>query len=107
VVASCYLGLFLVLAAYTAFGLFASALSESQVLAGVLSFVGLLGFYLVGMLFKAGPLGLAADALSIRAHSEDFTRGVIALNDVAYFVLFVVFFLHLTAQALDARRWRA
>jgi ABC-2 type transport system permease protein len=106
VVVSCYLGLLFVIISYTAFGLFASALSDSQVIAGVLSFVGLLVFYMVGTIFDAGRLGLIGGALSIRQHSENFTKGVISLVDVSFFLLFSFFFLFLTAQILDARRWR-
>ena len=92
--------------AYTAFGLFASALAESQIAAAVLSFVGLLLFQMVGWLFKAGDMGSIASALSIHQHSEQFTRGIIASTDVAFFLLFTIFFLFLTAQVLDSRRWR-
>ena len=107
VVVACYLGLFLLIISYTAFGTFASALSDSQIVAGVLSFVGLLVFYMVGMLFKAGFLGLVGAAFSLKQHSENFTKGIISLSDVTFFVLFSAFFLYVTAQILDARRWRA
>ena len=50
---------------------------------------------------------MVATALSIHHHSDGFTKGVIELTDVVYFILFVVFFLFLSAQVLDARRWRA
>ena len=107
VVASCYIGMFLILAAYTAFGVLASTLAESQIAAVVLGFVGLLVFQMTGWLFKSGHLGVVAAALSIRQHSENFTRGIVAASDVAYFVLFTFFSLYLAAQVLDRRRWRA
>ncbi|MBN1867954.1 ABC transporter permease subunit [Candidatus Sumerlaeota bacterium] len=107
VVWSCYLGLALIVAAYAAFGLFASALTESQIAAAVISFVGLLVFQMIGYLFKAGTLGLAAGALSIGSHSDNFTQGLVSLSDVVYFVVFSIFFLFLAAQILDSRRWRA
>ena len=107
VIWSCYLGLALIITAYTSFGLFASALTESQIAAAVISFTGLLLFQMIGYLFKAGAAGTIAGALSIMRHSENFTKGIISLSDVAFFVLFSVFFLFLTAQILDSRRWRA
>jgi ABC-2 type transport system permease protein len=91
----------------TAFGLFASSLTESQIASAVLSFAGLLLFQMVGWLFKSGTLGAVAAGLSIYQHSDSFTRGVVVLNDVLFFILFTIFFLFLTAQSLDARRWRA
>lgn len=107
VVLSCYLGLLLILAAYTAFGLFASSLTDSQIAAGVIAFAGLLIFQMIGWLFKAGALGSIAAAVSVHHHSERFTRGVIDLSDVAYFILFAFAFVFLSMQVLDARRWRA
>jgi ABC-2 type transport system permease protein len=107
VVLSCFLGLFLIVLAYTAFGLFASSLTESQIASAVLSFAGLLLFQMVGWFFKTGLLGAVATRLSIYQHSDSFTRGVVASNDVLFFFLFTIFFLFLTAQSLDARRWRA
>ncbi|NQU41672.1 ABC transporter permease [bacterium] len=106
VVLTCYLGLFLIIAAYSAFGLFASSLTDSQISAAVLSFVGLLIFQMAHFLFKSGAPGRVAAALSIYHHSDPFTKGIVALPDVAYFLLFAVFFLFLTGQVLDARRWR-
>ncbi len=107
VVLSCFLGLFLIIVSYTAFGLFASSLTESQIASAVLSFAGLLLFHMVGWLFKSGTLGAVASGLSIYQHSDSFTRGVVASHDVVFFILFTIFFLFLTAQSLDARRWRA
>lgn len=107
VVASCYIGLFLILAAYTAFGVLASTVAESQIAAAVLAFVGLLVFQMTSWLFKSGTLGVVAAALSIRQHSENFTQGIVASVDVVYFLFFSFFSLFVAAQVLDQRRWRA
>jgi ABC-2 type transport system permease protein len=110
VVAACYIGLFLILAAYTAFGVLASTVVESQIAAAVLAFVGLLIFQMVGGkegLLKSGTLGMVAAALSIRQHSENFTKGIVASVDVVYFVFFSFFSLFVAAQVLNQRRWRA
>ncbi|MCK4773532.1 MAG: ABC transporter permease subunit [Candidatus Krumholzibacteria bacterium] len=104
VIISCFIGLFLIVMAYTAFGLFASSVTESQIAAAVLSFVGLLIFQMVDLLFKAGSLGVLAGALSVRKHSETFTMGIVSTVDVGFFILFTVFFLFLAVQVLDARR---
>jgi len=44
--------------------------------------------------------------LSLFDHFYNFTRGVIDTRDLAFFVLFVGFFLLLTLQSLGARKWR-
>lgn len=106
VIFSSYIGLFLLLAAYTAFGLFASCLTDSQITAGVVSFTGLLILQAIHFIFKQGPLGSAAAALSMNKHSEGFTKGVLSATDTVYFALFVVFFLFLSTQALDARKYK-
>lgn len=106
VVISCYVGLFLIMAAYTALGLFTSALTQSQITAAVLAFVGILIFHMIHFLLKAGLMGKIASALSVYQHSEQFTKGVLRLSDGLYFILFTAFFLFLASQVLDARKWR-
>jgi len=108
VVWSSYLGLFLVGLAYAAFGSFASTLTENQIIAGVVTFFGLLAFYLIGDM-GIGGMGLLSqifEALSIRQHSDNLIRGKIMLEDVAYFVGFAVGFLFLADHVLESRRWR-
>jgi ABC-2 type transport system permease protein len=108
VIASCYLGLFLISASYVSFGLFASSVTENQIVSAIICFAGLLVFYLVGDLASAesGLIGSVLDGLSVRLHSMNFTKGVIELRDIAYFVLFTVFFLFLSAKVLQSRHWR-
>lgn len=109
VVGSCYVGLLLVAGAYLSFGLFASAITESQVVAAVVGYMGLFLLYVSG-----GLLGNARDdrmrqiagAIGIDRHFQGFTGGSVALIDILYFVLFAWFFLFLTAQILGMRRWR-
>ena len=108
VIASCYVGLFLISMSYIAFGLFASSVTENQIVSAIICFAGLLTFYVVGDLASAetGLVGSVLDAVSIRLHSMNFTKGVIELQDVAYFVLFTLFFLFLSAKVLQSRHWR-
>ncbi|MFP4379566.1 MAG: ABC transporter permease [Candidatus Sumerlaeia bacterium] len=106
VIAACMVGLFLIITAYAAFGVFASALTDSQITAAVISFVGLLIFHLVQFFLKSGRLGSIGSHLSIHFHSQNFTRGVLAFSDVIYFIAFAFFFLFMAAQTLDARKYR-
>jgi ABC-2 type transport system permease protein len=108
VIATCYLGLLFIAMAYCAFGLFASSVTENQIVAAIICFAGLLIFYLIGDLSagELGPLGSLLSALSLREHSTNFTQGVVDYKDILYFVLFTFFFLFLTARVLEARRWR-
>lgn len=108
VILSSYLGIFLLGMAYVAYGLFASSVTENQIVASILTFAGLLVFYLVGDLASAetGFLSKVLGGLSVRLHAVNFTMGVIETKDIAYFILFTGFFLFLTARVLESRRWR-
>jgi ABC-2 type transport system permease protein len=44
--------------------------------------------------------------LSITAHFDDFTRGIIDTKHVAYYLSFITFGLFLTAKSVDSERWR-
>lgn len=108
VILSSYLGIFLLAMAYVAYGIFASSLTENQIVSAILTFAGLLVLYLIGDLAAAetGFLSTLLDAISIRLHAVNFTIGVIETKDIAYFILFTVLFLFLTARVLESRHWR-
>ena len=42
--------------------------------------------------------------LSVADRFGDFTRGVIALRDLLYFASFIIFFLFLATELVDAKR---
>ncbi len=108
IVASGYAALFMVGLACTAFGTFASTLTENQIIAGVVTFFGLLAFYLMDI-FGVGSMNWLSEVLntlSIRAHMERLIRGRVLTDDLVYFVLFAVGFLFLANYVLESRRWR-
>jgi ABC-2 type transport system permease protein len=100
-------GLFLCGAAFVAVGLFVSALTESQVVAALITFLVLLLTWVVG--WKAADAeGVWRDVighLSSVSHLVSFARGVIELKDVVYFLSLAVIGLFLTHRAVEARRW--
>jgi ABC-2 type transport system permease protein len=104
-----YLGLVLLGAAAMALGLFASSLTENQIVAGVVGFALLLLFWIIGWVqsLGTGGLGQALQFLSLLDHFEPFTTGVINTRDLVYCVSFIYFFLFLTKRQLESRRWRA
>jgi ABC-2 type transport system permease protein len=108
IVASGYLALMLLGVAYAAFGAFASTLTENQIIAAVVTFFGLLAFWLADI-FGIGSMGLLSrilNAVSIREHMENLIRGRILTEDIAYFILFSAGFLFLANHVLESRRWR-
>lgn len=103
-----YLGLFLHGAAALAVGLLGSSLSANQIVAAV---VGIAVLLMLSFIDRVGLLvtGVAADVLgglSLNAHVEDFTRGIIDLANVVYFLSITAVFLFLTIRSMETRRWR-
>lgn len=108
-VASGYLGLFLVGAMFLALGTFASAMSKSQLIAAILTFALILGFFCVVFLegLVNGELAKqVAGYLSVRQRMQDFSMGIVDTRGVVYTLSITVFFLFLTIKALEAKKWR-
>lgn len=104
-----YLGVFLVGASFLAFGMFASSLTENQIVAGLITFAVLLVLWMIGFVDQLYPdniLATICDHISVFAHFERFSQGVIDTADVAYYVLFTVFFLFFTLRVMESHRWR-
>ncbi|RMF83725.1 MAG: ABC transporter permease [Nitrospinota bacterium] len=103
-----YLGLLLIGAAFIALGLFVSSLTENQIIAAAVSFGLLLLFWVIGWSsrFAGGELGLLLSRLSILEHFDNFAKGVIDTTDVAYYLVFTLFWIFLTLRSLESVRWR-
>lgn len=104
--ATSFLGLLLMGGAFLSWGLFASTLTSNQIVAAVLTFGGLvLVLFLEWAARLAGPgAGPLIERLSILEHFGDFAKGVIDLEDVAYYAAFTVFFLYAAVCSVELRR---
>lgn len=107
-VAAGYLGLALVGAAGVAIGLFASALTRSQVVALILSLVLCVALTVTWALAQVTdrPLTDAVAALSWYSHFQPFRDGLLHLKHVSYFVLVAFFALFAATRVLETRRWK-
>ena len=103
-----YLGTLLFLASCVACGLFVSSLTDSQVVASSCTFVLLLLFWILTWNEAAVSSSMVTvlSQVSTFDHFHSFSRGVIDLKDVAYFVIFVGVFLFLTLRSMESRQWR-
>ena len=103
-----YLGLFLLGAAFISVGLFASSLTENQIVAAVTCFVALLLFFIIGWPAESlGPnAGKVLEYLSLIGHFTDFSKGLVESRHVVFFVTFVLFALFLTKRSIESMRWR-
>lgn len=104
VVIGSYFGLFFLMASYTAIGIFASTLSQNQIVAFlvglILCFIFFYGFQGLSTLFADGNLAVAVASLGMKAHFESIARGVIDTRDLIYFGGLTLFFLFLTVVQL-------
>ena len=83
-----YLGLLLMSAAYIGIGIFASSITNNQIVAFLLAlFISIFFHWLFGMLSSMGGfLGTIFDTLNLQNHYESITRGVIDTKDLIYFL---------------------
>src|SRR2546425_344095 len=103
-----YLGLLLMGATFIAVGVFASSLTENQIVAAITTFGALLIFWILGWSadYAGGTAGRVLQFLSILEHNDSFSKGVLDTKDVLYYVNFTVLALFLTSRSLEARRWK-
>jgi ABC-2 type transport system permease protein len=103
-----YLGLLLMGASFISIGLLISSLTKNQIVAGMVTFAVLLLLWTISwMQESAGPMGQKIlQALSLTDRFDDFTKGVIDLKHVVYYLSFIGFGLFLTAKSVDSERWR-
>jgi len=99
------LGQLLLMLSFGAAGLFVSALTKEPVIAAVGGFGLLLVVWLLeAMAYGGGLFSELFRYLSLIGHFEKLRRGVFDTADVAYYLLFITFFLWLAVQRLDIER---
>ncbi len=103
-----YLGLALMGATYTAIGTFASSVTENQVVAFIIGvFLVLLVFMLdKTLVFVPSALAGLLQFMAVDFHLSNIARGVIDSRNLVYFFSMIGFFIFLTIQTLEARRWK-
>ena len=99
------IGLWLLVASFSALGLYFSSLTQQPVVAAILTFVALFALMILDRFFAGDPSNTLA-SLSLMRHFQSFSSGLIDSGDIAYFVLFIMTFLTLTVRRLDADRLR-
>ena len=104
VVLGSYFGLLFLMACYTSIGIFASTLSDNQIIAflvGILvCFLVFNGFDAIATLFSDGETQQTVQSLGAKAHFDSIARGVIDTRDLVYFISLTLVFLYLTFQRL-------
>lgn len=104
-----YSGLLLIGSATIAIGLFASALTNSQVVAAIVGTAILAALILLWMLAGATEPPLNEFLAAMAFHHQNFMpfqKGILELKGVAYYLVVTYFFLLSATKILEARRWR-
>jgi ABC-2 type transport system permease protein len=103
-----YLGVLLLGGSLLALGSFISSLTESQIVAAVLTFGAFLILWVIDAGGRGGDSGVGQilQYLSVIHHYDDFTRGIIDTSGLVYYFSFLVFFVFLTVRSIDSIRWR-
>ena len=104
-----YIGLVMLGACYVSVGMFASSLTENQIVAFVLSmFLCFATYSMMGQLsnlFGVGSLNYYLEWLGIDYHYQSISRGVVDTRDIVYFISFIGVFLGLTHLSFGSRKW--
>ncbi len=103
-----YVGLFLLALIYLAIGIFASSVTENQIVAFLiavfLSFFWFSGFDFIAELLTFTGLSSFFTSLGINSHYESVSRGVLDSRDLFYFLCMAGFFVLLTRIMIMRKR---
>ncbi|MBP7496678.1 MAG: ABC transporter permease subunit [Bacteroidales bacterium] len=105
-VISGYLGLLLMSAAYISIGIFASSLSNNQIVAFLLAlFIGIFFHIIFDVMAGSftGVMGAIMSFMSMSTHFDSISRGVIDSKDLIYFFSIITIGL-VSSEALITRR---
>ncbi|MCE5272792.1 ABC transporter permease subunit [bacterium] len=104
-----YLGTLLLGASYLAIGLFASALSENQIIAFILAIVIGVALLIVGewffLMLLPDFMVPVLNYLGLATHFESMGRGVIDSRDILYYLSIIGVFLYLNVNVVENRSW--
>lgn len=101
-------GLLLASGAILALGLFISSLTDSAILAAILTFALVIFLVIVDFLGRlaGGPLGEVLGHLSLAQNLNNLIQGVLDGKAIILFVSYIVLGIFLTAQSIDALRFQ-
>lgn len=101
-----YFGLLLMSSAYAGIGLFASSITNNQIISFMLALIIGIFFHLIfGIVGRqiGGGLGLIAVGLDMNSHFDSIARGVIDSKDIVYFASLTFAGIFLAEQSLKSK----
>ena len=103
-----YTGFFLVGATFVAIGVFISSMTESQVVAAVVSFAVAFVIWLGNNVFSnlgSDLISTIASSFNMISRYQNFADGIVGFAPVIYYVSVSGLFVFLTVRAIERRRW--
>lgn len=104
-----YLGLFLISSCFVSIGIFASLISENQIVSFVSSLFICFALYWIFDLiadFKLlGKFDTLVSALGIQSHYQSISRGVLDSRDLIYFLSLNTLFIAASKLVFGTRKW--
>ncbi|MCK4343750.1 MAG: gliding motility-associated ABC transporter permease subunit GldF, partial [Bacteroidales bacterium] len=104
-----FIGLFFLAGIYVSIGIFASSMTDNQIIAFILSLILCFFFFIGFESLSSIPIFQSIDHvimnLGINEHYKSMSRGVIDTRDMVYFMVVVVLFLVFTKMSMQSRRW--
>ncbi|MDR2867961.1 MAG: gliding motility-associated ABC transporter permease subunit GldF, partial [Bacteroidales bacterium] len=104
-----YLGLILLGSSFIAIGIFASSITNNQIVAFILAaplcFIFYFGPDFIYSFDALGSFGYFIKTIGIDHHYTAISRGVIDSRDIIYFLSFIFIFLFATGIVLVSRKW--
>ncbi len=103
-----HLGLILLAAGVLSLGMFISSLTESTILAAILTFALIMFLWVIDVIAKSlgGPVGEALGYLSLLNHYNNLVQGILDTSSLILFASYIVLGVFLTAQSIDALRFQ-
>ena len=105
-----YIGLFFLAGIYVSIGLFASSITDNQIVAFILSMIFCFVFYFGFDALSTLPILKSFDSiivsLGINEHYRSISRGVVDSRDLVYFVSIIAVFLFFSKTVLTQRKWK-
>ncbi|MGH2414549.1 MAG: ABC transporter permease [Microcystaceae cyanobacterium] len=103
-----HMGLILLAAAILSLGMFISSLTDSSILAAILTFALILGLWIIDLIADSigGDFGKALGYLSLLEHYNNWIQGVFDSSSLVLFVSYIILGVFLTSQSIEALRFQ-
>ncbi len=104
-----YIGLFLLSSIFTSFGLFASSLTNNQIVAFIYAIILcltlFLGFDLIAKINYPNFPNLLIRKIGIAYHYDIMSKGLLRISDVVYFISISLLFLNYSRNIIKNKRY--